>query len=366
MKQRNNKTIVLTAGGTGGHIYPAEALAVELDRRGFEVIFYTDERGLGNYQGKLSQLEIKTISSGSVIGKSIKTKILSLIKVGLGILQAVINLIIKRPRAVVGFGGYASFPTCVAAIILRIPLIIHEQNSVMSRTNRLLAPFARWCAQSFNHVKNTPQTARTFLCGMPVRENIITLHQQDRTPWDKKQKFNLLILGGSQGAHIFSEVVPQAISLLPPDYRNQLFIYQQCRKDDEGLVTSAYQNLGVSANVASFFNNMPELYQKSQLMISRSGASSVYEITASGIPSILVPLPTAADNHQYYNAKELADAKGAILIEQKDFEAQELSALLQKIMEDNSIWQNLSNNAKHCAIIDAQIRLAEKIEAIRG
>lgn len=365
MKQYNN-TVVLTAGGTGGHIYPAEALATELERRGFDVIFYTDERGLGNYQGKLSRLEIKTISSGSVIGKNTKTKILSLLKVGIGILQAMINLLIKRPRAVVGFGGYASFPTCVAAIILRIPLIIHEQNSVMSRTNRILAPFARWCAQSFNHVKNTPQKAHNFLCGMPVRESIVALYNQPRQAWDKKQQFNLLVLGGSQGAHIFSEVVPQAISLLPENYRKQIFVYQQCRKDDEGVVTTAYQNLGISAVVASFFNNMPELYQKSHLMISRSGASSVYEITASGTPSILVPLPTAADNHQYYNAKEISDAQGAVLIEQKDFNAQELSSLIQKLMEDNSQWQSLSDNAKHCAIIDAQVRLAEKIEAIRG
>ncbi len=365
MKQRNNKTIVLTAGGTGGHIYPAEALATELSNRGYEVIFYTDERGLGNYQGHLSQLEIKTIASGSVIGKNFQTKFISLLKVGIGILQAAVNMLVKRPRAVVGFGGYASFPTCVAAIILRIPLIIHEQNSVMSRTNRLLAPFARWCAQSFNHVKNTPQQAKTFLSGMPVRENIISLYKQPRQPWNRQQKFIILVLGGSQGAHIFSEAIPQALSLLPEEYQKQIFVYQQCRKDDEGLVTTAYQKLGIDATIAPFFNNMAELYQKSHLMISRSGASSIYEITATGIPAILVPLPTAADNHQYYNAKELSDGESAVLIEQKDFQASALSAEIKKLMDDNKTWQKISDNAKHFAIIDAQARLANKIDAIK-
>lgn len=365
MKQPN-KTIVLTAGGTGGHIYPAEALAVELQRRGFNVMFYTDERGLGNYQGILSQLETKTISSGSVIGKDIKTKILSLIKVGFGVIQAMINLTVKRPRAVVGFGGYASFPTAVAAIVLRIPLIIHEQNSVMSRTNRLLAPFARWCAQSFNHVKNTPQSAKTFLCGMPVRETIVALHTEPHQPWNPKQKFNLLILGGSQGAKIFGEVVPQALALLDDEYKKQLYVYQQCRQDDVEMVKSAYQKLNIEASVSHFFNNMPELYKKSHLMISRSGASSIYEITAVGIPAILVPLPTAADNHQYYNAKELADAQGAILIEQKDFTAEKLATAIKELLNSDDTYKNISENAKRHSIIDAQVRLATKIEAIKG
>ncbi|MBQ9235851.1 MAG: undecaprenyldiphospho-muramoylpentapeptide beta-N-acetylglucosaminyltransferase [Alphaproteobacteria bacterium] len=366
MKQRNNKTVVLTAGGTGGHIYPAEALAVELRMKGFEVIFYTDERGLGNYKGVLSEIENVTIASGSVMGKDLKTKALSLLKVGIGVLQAMVHMLVKRPKVVVGFGGYASFPTAMAAVILRIPLIIHEQNSVMSRTNRILAPFARWVAQSFNHVRNTPQSAKTFLSGMPIRGKIAELNAKEYVSPKAGDKFNTVVLGGSQGAHIFSEVVPQMLGLLDDNSRKNLRIYQQCRKGEEEEIRNKYHAMGVDAVVESFFVNMDELYTKADVMISRSGASSIYEIAAAGVPAILVPLASAADNHQYYNAKELTDANGALLIEQKDFTAENLLKVWRELADNAELRRELSYNAKRCAIVNAQVKLAEKIEAIRG
>lgn len=364
MKPSKNKTIILTAGGTGGHIYPAEALAVELQKRGYKILFYTDSRGLGNYQGALSQIPSKTILSGSVVGKSIITKMISLCKVMLGVVQATFDLLLNRPCAVVGFGGYASFPTAIAAVILRIPLIIHEQNSVMSRTNRILARFASRTAQSFRNVKNTPMQAKEFLSGMPVRDSIAKLHSQSYKPRDNKRPFTIIVLGGSQGAKIFSEVIPQAIALFDDTTQEQLCIYQQCRKDDEEIIRKAYQKLHCQNTVAPFFNNMPELYAKADLMISRSGASSIYEIAAAGTPSILIPLPTAADNHQYYNAKELSDCGGAILIEQQNFTAQNLNTIVADLLRNPQKLEQLSLNAKKCSIIDAPARLADEIEKL--
>ncbi|MCQ2741170.1 MAG: glycosyltransferase [Alphaproteobacteria bacterium] len=171
--KKADKLIVLTAGGTGGHVYPADALANELIECGYRVVLFTDKRGLNNYKGKLGEIENKAIYSGSVVGKSLLVKIFSLFKVGIGILQAMFYLLTDRPRCVVGFGGYASFPTAVAAILLRIPLVVHEQNSVMSRTNRLLARFVVFAAQSFRKVKNTPEKVKTVLTGMPVREAMV-------------------------------------------------------------------------------------------------------------------------------------------------------------------------------------------------
>ncbi len=365
MTKDSKNLIVLTAGGTGGHVYPAEALATELEKRGHQVMLFTDNRGLNNYKGKLGEIENKAICSGSVVGKSLLTKIMSLFKVGLGVVQAGYYLLQKRPQCVVGFGGYASFPTAVAAIILRIPLIIHEQNSVMSRTNRILAKFADLIAQSFRKVQNTPEDAKTVLSGMPVRDSIAALYHKSYKIPDNSSKMTLLVLGGSQGAKIFAEVVPQAIKLLAEDKQKQLVVYQQCRKGEEEEVKKAYAGMPSEVVVKSFFDNMSELYEQAQLIISRAGASSVYEIVACGLPAILVPLPIAADNHQYYNAKEFADAGAAILLLQSDFSKEKLSNILQDFYAQPVKMQQMSAAAKKSAIVDAAARLADAVESLK-
>ena len=358
---KDNKLIILTAGGTGGHVYPADALANELINRGFEVMLFTDSRGLNNYKGKLGEIENKAIFSGSVVGKSVATKIMSLMKVGIGVLQAGYYLLKRRPRCVVGFGGYASFPTAIAAVILRVPLVIHEQNSVMSHTNRILARFATFVAQSFRNVKNTPTRVKTILSGMPVRQAITDLYQKKYSEPDSKEKINLVILGGSQGAKVFAEVVPQALKLLDKTLQKRLSVYQQCRKGEEEKVLQQYQELDIQPVVRSFFENMPELYAKTHLMISRAGASSVYEIAAAGVPSILVPLPTAADNHQYFNAEEFSDVGASVLMKQDEFTAERLAEILRHYFEQPQTLKKMSDCAKKHAIIDAAARLAEAI-----
>ena len=358
------KNIVLTAGGTGGHVYPADALAEELENRGYEVILFTDKRGLNNYKGKLGQIENKAICSGSVVGKSWLTKIESLFKVGMGVVQAACYLIKKKPCCVVGFGGYASFPTAVAAVCLRIPLVVHEQNSVMSRTNRILARFAAMVAQSFRDVKNTPANAKIILSGMPIRAKIAELYAQNLKAGKKGDKFVLLVIGGSQGAKVFAEIVPKAIALMSEMEQNSFVIYQQCRKGEEECVAKAYDNLKAKVTVKNFFENMPELYQKADLIISRAGASSVYEIAAVGLPAVLVPLPTAADNHQYYNAKEFETEGAGIVVQQTEFTPQKLKEVLIDLANNPQKMKIMAEKAKKIAIVDAAKRLADGVESL--
>ncbi len=359
---RRKKNIVLTAGGTGGHIYPADALSCELEKRGYEVSLFTDYRGLNNYKGKLGEIENRAIYSGSVVGKSIGTKLVSLFKVCIGIIQAGWYLVQKRPDCVVGFGGYASFPTSVAAIILRIPLIIHEQNSVMSRTNRILARFATLVAQSFRQVKNVPSNTKTILTGMPIRESIANLYKNDYQARVDEDKLILLILGGSQGAKIFADIVPEALAKLEKKKQEKLVVYQQCRKGEENIVASKYKDLACEIIIKSFFDNMSELYSKAGLIISRAGASSVYEIAAAGLPAILIPLPTAADNHQYYNAKDFVDEKASMILNQVELTADKLTTSLNDFLENPELLKEMSKKVKKLAIIDAAVRLAEAVD----
>ena len=362
MCKQNDKYVVLTAGGTGGHVYPAEALAAELKRRGCSVSLFTDSRGVKNYKGMLTEIKNRAICSGAMVGRSAVFKIMSLCKVGIGVLQAMFYLIKQRPCCVVGFGGYASFPTAVAAIILRIPLIIHEQNSVMSRTNRVLAKFTSLVAVSFRKTQYVPEKAKTILSGMPVREKIVKLYEKKYSFHD--DKINIIVLGGSQGAKVFTEVVPQAITTLDKNCQKKICVFQQCRKGDEEIVKKQYEGAECEVVVASFFENMAELYEKGSMIISRAGASSVYEIAAVGMPAIFVPLPTAADNHQYYNAKEFADGNSCELISQQDFDADKLKCVLENMIANPKRLNEMAEFAKKSAIVDAAKRLADGLESV--
>lgn len=361
---KKNKLIILTAGGTGGHVYPAEALAQELSVRGYRLMLVTDKRGLNNYHGKLGEIENRAVLSGGLVGKGKLFKIKSLIKISFGILQSMWIIIRTHPSCVVGFGGYASFPCAVAAILLGKKLILHEQNSVMSRTNRFLNKYATAVATSFSKTKYAPSDTRTSRTGMPIRSNISSLYTQSYIPSKGSDRFNLLILGGSQGAKIFGSTVPEAIKLLPPKTQKRLHITQQCRADDVQNIEQTYADTACKYNVSNFFNNMNELYSTGHLIISRAGASSVSEIAAAGIPSILVPLPTAADDHQTSNAAEFKDNQGGIVLAQKEFTAAKLSQILQHLIDTPDELLDMSNNTKKFAIVDADKRLANLVEKI--
>ena len=363
MKQTKDKKtlIILTAGGTGGHVFPAESLAEELFQRGFDLALVTDARGKNNYHGKLNEIPNYSVLSGPLVGKSKFTKIKNLFKTCLGIVQAGFLLLRKKPVCVVGFGGYASFPCCMAAILLGIDLVVHEQNSVMSRTNRFLSKYASLIAQSFRNAKYTPLHVKSIVTGMPIRKAIAALNG-NAYPKLKDEKFNLLIIGGSQGAKIFGEVIPQAIQLLPENLRHNLHITQQCKAEDIPAAQAIYTESGCHADIAPFFSNMPELYTQSHLIISRAGASSVFEIAAAGLPSILIPLPTAADDHQTANAKYITNFNGGLAVSQKEFTPEHLAKILEDLMLHPERLQQMSLSIRRSAITDAATRLADAIE----
>jgi len=361
-KASKQPLIVLTAGGTGGHVYPAEALAEELLKRGYRLALVTDKRGKDNYKGKLGEIPNHAVYAGSLVGKSAWFKVKSLFKLGIGVLQALYILLRKKPVCVVGFGGYASFPCCVAAILTGTDLVIHEQNSVMSRTNRFLSKYADLIAQSFKNAKYTPPSVKSVLVGMPVRASIAEVAGLPYPKLGAKGKMQILVLGGSQGAKVFSEVVPAAIKLLDKSQQKRIKVIQQSRQADLETVNGAYKDAACEVVTSHFFENMPELYAGSHLVISRSGASSVSEIAVAGVPSLLVPLPTAADDHQTGNAAWLSDARAAKLIIQKEFTAEKLSVLLSEYLQDSSALEKMSQNAKKTGIANAAERFADAIE----
>lgn len=331
-------------------------------RRGYRVELITDSRGKDNYKGRLGEIPNHAVLAGALVGKSRLFKIKSLIKTAVGILQAGRLIFKKKPACVIGFGGYASFPSCMAAILLGTDLVIHEQNSVMSRTNRFLSKYAALIAQSFKKVKYAPAGIKTILTGMPIRKTIAEVREIPFPALGKEDKFQIMVLGGSQGAKIFGDVVPEVIKKLSPARRKKIRIFQQCREADVENVKTAYDGCGTEVTVSHFFNNMPELYAGTHLIISRAGASSVSEIAAVGIPSILVPLPIAADDHQTANAREIGDAKAGIVLKQKDFTPARLGELLKDLMSSPKKLSQMSENAKSVGITDAAVRFADAVE----
>ena len=354
--------IIVTAGGSGGHVYPAESLAEELLKRGYEVELVTDSRGKDNYKGSLAQIPNHAVLAGALVGKSKLFKLQSLAKTCIGIVQSALLLLKRKPVCVVGFGGYASFPCAMAAILLGNDLVLHEQNSVMSRTNRFLSKYAALIAQSFRKVKYTPQDIKTVLTGMPVRQSIVALHEHKLPPVDAEHKFQILVMGGSQGAKVFGDVLPAAIARFSADQRKQIKIFQQCRADDVEAVKEAYKGLETEVILSPFFENMPEIYNGSHVIISRAGASSICEIAIVGLPSVLVPLPIAADDHQTSNAREIEDARAGIVIRQSDFTAVKLHQVLENLLQDRELLQMMSDSAKKIAVLNAAERFADAIE----
>ena len=361
-KQNTLPLIILTAGGTGGHVFPAESLAEELSARGYKLALVTDSRGKNNYQGKLGQITNYSVCAGALVGKSKLFKIKSLFKTCIGIIQATIILLKHKPICVVGFGGYASFPCSIAAVLLGIDLVIHEQNSVMSRTNRFLGKYATFIAQSFQKTKYVPSHTPNVLTGMPIRQSIAELHKKTYTTKNKNNKFRILVIGGSQGAKIFGDIIPKAIKKLPIELQKNLQIFHQCRKEDYEAVKSNYTNCSAEININHFFNNMADLYSETSLIISRAGASSIAEITAAKLPSILIPLPTAADNHQEINAQAIQNNNAGIIINQNNLSSDYLAEKIKLFLQNEDQLKIMSEQTKKISIIDASRRLADNIE----
>lgn len=334
MKRRRTSHIVLAAGGTGGHVFPAAALKQELVHRGHEVTLITDSRGL-RYRGEFEDIKIRKLNSVSLANKGLLGKILALPEVFNSISDAktVLKSLKRPPGIVVGFGGYPSFSSLKAALSLGIPTCIHEQNAVLGRVNRHLAKSVDAVALSFEKTQKAQlrKYQQVVVTGNPVREDIVELGDKFYPDIGEERIFRILVIGGSQGASIFADVVPQAISTLPRALQRRLQITQQCRVEDIDRVREIYANTKIAVELSTFITNIPQCLEWSHLVIGRAGASTIAELTASGRAGILVPYPHATDDHQTENAREMVLSGGAWMFNQKDFTAAQLAKLLQRL-----------------------------------
>ena len=361
------KSIMLTAGGTGGHLFPAFSLAQELTRRGFDIDLITDMRG-DRYGSDFPAREIYRVPAATITAKNPVSIAKTVMKLGSGTAKARAILKKVNPACIVGFGGYPTFPPIFAAKSLGIPTILHEQNAVMGRANRMLAGKSRAIALSFEktiHVDGE-LAKKARHTGNPVRDIVVESADIPYPALTMEGPFNLLVFGGSQGARYFSDLVPPAIALLPDDIKARINIVQQCREEDIVRVNEAYRLAGVHFEISTFFANLPEIIAHSHLVLARSGASSVTELAVIGRPSILVPLPHALDNDQLRNAAFLQDAGGAVCIEQKDLDAERLAEDLTKMARDPEMLQNAAMAAKGVGKRDAVQRLGDLVEEIAG
>ncbi len=354
------KRFILAAGGTGGHLFPAQSLAQSLLAAGYEVVLITDDRFAGYDSRGFAGVEIFKICSSSVAGGAI-AKIMAMFRIVVGVWQALLLLRKLRPSLVVGFGGYPSFPVMQAAVMLKLPTVIHEQNILMGRVNRIFAGKVDAIAASFEDIMGTKEEDRQkiVVTGNPVRPQIAALSKCDYITPGTNDIVNILIFGGSQGAHIFSEVMPQVISLLPDDMRKYIRITQQCREEDIDIVRAEYMKLAVTADLHKFIDDMAAELKKAHLVICRAGASTVAEMLVAGRPAIYVPLPHAADNHQYFNAKYIAQLGAGWLISQDKFVADYVATTIKHLLTSPEQLAKAAQHASNMAIVDATERLTK-------
>jgi len=358
--------VLLAAGGTGGHLFPAEALAEALKRRGVAVDLATDERA-ARYGHDFPARETHVIPSATIRGRDPISMAKTVALLGVGAMKSLLLLRRIRPVAVVGFGGYPTLPPLLAATLRRIPTVIHDANAVMGRANRMLAPRVTAIATSFPGMKLDGQlAAKATTTGNPVRPMVLAAAAQPYPASAPGGPFNLLITGGSQGARVMADVVPSAIEAIAPELRARLAIVQQARGEDETRVREAYTRLGVKAEVAPFFSDLPARIAASHLIVSRSGASTVAELAAIGRPSILVPLPHALDQDQLANATVLANAGGAIVLRQDDFTPARLAAEIAALAADADKFAAMAAGAKSAGVLDAAERLADLVLRVAG
>lgn len=362
MTLQNPRRVILAAGGTGGHLFPAEALAHELLARDVEVLLVTDQRG-GGFSDKLPNVETLRIAAAGIAGGGVLRKIKGVAQLGLGYLQARKILRAQQPDAVVGFGGYPSVPTVLAAAHLGQAVILHEQNAVLGRANRLLARRADAIATSFDKVEaiSSGDLHKIVQTGNPVRAEIAAVGAESYESPETPGMIRVLVIGGSQGAKVFNELVPGAAALLPENLRARLSVTQQVPGGEIDGVTRKYDSCGVKHDLATFFSDMAERLKSAHLVICRSGASTICELAAAGRPAILVPYPYATDNHQTANAQALTSAGGGWLMPQNTLTADSLAQRLRCLLSTPALLKQASQGAASCAENNAAGRLADVV-----
>lgn len=356
------RTCVVAAGGTGGHLFPAQALAEEMARRGWRIVLATDRRGQA-FAEHFPADERLALDSATGSGP------LGLLKAGVriaaGVLQARKAFRRLNVSVVVGFGGYPSAPSLLAAISMGLPTLIHEQNAVLGRTNRMLAGRVGTVASAFPTLGRLPEGLKDRLAvvGNPVRPPIAALAGKPYRAPDARGDIHLLVTGGSQGARILSDTVPKAVAALPEALRKRLEVVQQARPEFVDAARQVYEQAGVTAEVAPFFSDMAARLSAAHLAIGRAGASTCTELAVVGLPSVLVPLKIATDDHQRFNARGLVEAGGAVLILEDDLTAEALTKALTEILQEPGRLARMADGARATALPDAAARLADLVEA---
>jgi UDP-N-acetylglucosamine--N-acetylmuramyl-(pentapeptide) pyrophosphoryl-undecaprenol N-acetylglucosamine transferase len=356
--------IVLSAGGSGGHLFPAQALAGELQRRGRTIVVITDAR-FKNYATAFPDVRIETVPSAAFSDRSVLGLLASPFEIIGGITMSLIKLARIRPAAVIGFGGYPSVPVMLAAIVTRIPTAILAPDALLGRANRLVMNNVGLIAANFPLVRFLPKDmSKVVYTGNPMRPEVVALAG---APYDAPQDggpLKLLVFGGSQGARVFSELVPAAVKLLPEMLRARLAIVQQSRPEDLEATKTAYAALGVKAELAPFFGDLPARMAAAHLVIARSGAGTVSELAVIGRPAILVPLPYALDDNQTPNADALANAGGGWRVRQAELTPQKLAQMLSDILAAPADLAKRAAAARTVAKSDGTARFADAVERI--
>lgn len=354
---------VLAAGGTGGHMIPAFALGQELINRGHHVALVTDARGT-KIPGCPDRIATHVLPAGRIT-RNPKSWFAGGRAIWQGRQMATRLYASFNPSAVVGFGGYPAFPALLGAFACEVPTIIHEQNAVLGRVNRLTARKVNAIATAYPDIRRLAPRYdnKVHLVGNPVREEVLALRDQPYPPLGEDGIFRVLVTGGSQGASILSEVVPDGLTRLPINLRRRLQVTQQCRAEDIEAVRKIYSDHDIPAELATYMADLPERLSWSHLVIARAGASTIAELTCAGRPAILVPLPSATDNHQFYNVKEMVAAGGARAIAQSSFGPVELAKQIQKIALEPGALENAARAAKSCGRPNAVCDLADLVES---
>jgi UDP-N-acetylglucosamine--N-acetylmuramyl-(pentapeptide) pyrophosphoryl-undecaprenol N-acetylglucosamine transferase len=357
---------VLAAGGTGGHMVPAHALASELTARGHGVLVITDERG-SKIPGLFDKLPVHVLPAGRVDRNPIH-----LLKAASAVLagrwEAKTLYREHRPDAVVGFGGYPAFPALLAAGSMRIPTVLHEQNAVMGRVNRLLARRATAIGTAFSEMQRLKPRDRekVVLVGNPVRAEIVKIGEMPFPAFDDTAPLKILVTGGSQGATILGKVVPGGLGMLEPSLRHRLQVVQQCRPEDIDEIRARYAELAIPAEVMTYILDMPAKLADAHLVIARSGASTIAELTAAGRPAILVPFGAATDDHQTFNAREMSRAGGARTIPQDEFTPEALAAQVEAVASDPNALANAAARSLSVGRPNAASDMADLVERVGG
>ena len=363
----SDRLVVIGAGGTGGHMFPASAFAAEMKTRGWQVGLLTDERGRKYTEGFPADW-IRNVNSATFASKRPDKLLASGLKIMSGIGQAKKMLQQEGASLVAGFGGYPAFPALAAAQRAKLPILIHEQNAVLGRVNRVFAGKAGVVACGFDRLDRLPKSAeeQKRVVGNPVRAPILAVRDRPYPSVVQGSPITLLIIGGSQGARLFGEVIPPALCALPTPLRAQLRVVQQVREEQIGEVRALYDEAGIHSDLAPFFTDMAERLAASHIVISRSGASSVTELTVVGRPSILIPLEIAMDDHQTGNAETLRDVGAADVIAESDFTVEAMTALLSERLANGPDLAQRAGKARSVSRDNAASDLADLAEGLVG